>query len=474
MRVTYDPAEREVDHRPSAPRSAATLRRSCACSNTTTAACAPSPSACSATPASWTTRSQDASIKAYQSLRGFRGESEVGTWLYRITYTTCLDYLRRERRFQLLTCDDVAGRPAATTTPATSSRAGSTWRTRWTALPVEQRVLIVLVHQYGYDYRAAAEVVGVPEGTVSSRLAAAARAPAAAALASRPTAGADVVSGWRTATGTTSWAASCASRRCRRTRRTTSSASASGCARRAGSGGRPPAPPARGRARRVPGRRRRRPIAPLAAGAAVAAALVAAVAVTWSGVPGHPALHTGLRPPPTRCCIACSTRSPIWAASAATSWSTAPRAAGRSPTGRLVHVHLRRRLPHRAAQRQDVDYTYDAEKRVAHRSRVPRRQGPVLRGRPRPARSRARSSARGWASRRCSTAASPPTPAPSSPNSTPTCPSRPVTYEGRTAWSHRRGRAPGRRRQRRHGAHRGRRRSPGTPSLSSTGRATAT
>jgi RNA polymerase sigma-70 factor (ECF subfamily) len=37
---------------------------------------------------------QDASIKAYQSLRGFRGDSEVGTWLYRITYTTCLDYLQ--------------------------------------------------------------------------------------------------------------------------------------------------------------------------------------------------------------------------------------------------------------------------------------------------------------------------------------------------------------------------------------------
>ena len=54
--------------------------------------------------------------------------------------------------------------------------------------------------------------------------------------------------------------------------------------------------------------------------------------------------------------------------------------------------------------------------------------------RPPPARSRVRSSARGWASRRCSTGASPPTPAPSSPTSTPTCPSIPIRYEGRTAW----------------------------------------
>lgn len=115
---------------------------------------------------------QDAAIKAYRSLPRFRGESDVGTWLYRITYTTCLDYLRRERRFQLLLCDDaVPGDPADDPCDAV---------TRWMdledaldALPVEQRVLVVLVHQYGYDYRAAAEVVGVPEGTVSSRLAAA-------------------------------------------------------------------------------------------------------------------------------------------------------------------------------------------------------------------------------------------------------------------------------------------------------------
>jgi RNA polymerase sigma-70 factor (ECF subfamily) len=115
---------------------------------------------------------QDAAIKAYQALPRFRGESDVGTWLYRITYTTCLDYLRRERRFQLLRCDDgVADKRCDDPSDAV---------TRWIdledaldALPVEQRVLIVLVHQYGYDYRAAAEVVGVPEGTVSSRLAAA-------------------------------------------------------------------------------------------------------------------------------------------------------------------------------------------------------------------------------------------------------------------------------------------------------------
>jgi RNA polymerase sigma-70 factor (ECF subfamily) len=115
---------------------------------------------------------QDASIKAYQALRGFRGDCEPGTWLYRITYTTCLDYLRRERRFQILTAQDAL--------PDAFCDDPCDIVTRWAdledaldRLPVEQRVLIVLVHQYGYDYRSAAEVVGIPEGTVSSRLAAA-------------------------------------------------------------------------------------------------------------------------------------------------------------------------------------------------------------------------------------------------------------------------------------------------------------
>lgn len=116
---------------------------------------------------------QDAAIKAYQSLRGFRGESEVGTWLYRITYTTCLDYLRRERRFQVLSGDDALADAACHDDPCELVTRWADLEQALDRLPVEQRVLVVLVHQYGYDYRTAGEVVGVPEGTVSSRLAAA-------------------------------------------------------------------------------------------------------------------------------------------------------------------------------------------------------------------------------------------------------------------------------------------------------------
>ena len=49
------------------------------------------------------------------------------------------------------------------------------------ALPVDQRVAVTLIDQFGYDYRAAADALGVPVGTAASRVASA-RARLRAAL----------------------------------------------------------------------------------------------------------------------------------------------------------------------------------------------------------------------------------------------------------------------------------------------------
>ena len=42
--------------------------------------------------------SQDTFIKAYRSLRSFKGESSFGTWIFRITTNVCLDEIRRRKR----------------------------------------------------------------------------------------------------------------------------------------------------------------------------------------------------------------------------------------------------------------------------------------------------------------------------------------------------------------------------------------
>jgi RNA polymerase sigma factor (sigma-70 family) len=42
--------------------------------------------------------SQDVFIKVYKSLQKFKTESKFSTWLYRITYNTCLDRMRSKKR----------------------------------------------------------------------------------------------------------------------------------------------------------------------------------------------------------------------------------------------------------------------------------------------------------------------------------------------------------------------------------------
>lgn len=40
---------------------------------------------------------QDVFVKAYRSLKDFRGESKFSTWLYTIVTTTCLSFLRKKK-----------------------------------------------------------------------------------------------------------------------------------------------------------------------------------------------------------------------------------------------------------------------------------------------------------------------------------------------------------------------------------------
>ncbi len=42
--------------------------------------------------------SQDTFIKVYNSLNKFKGESKFSTWIYKITYNTCLDRLKKNKK----------------------------------------------------------------------------------------------------------------------------------------------------------------------------------------------------------------------------------------------------------------------------------------------------------------------------------------------------------------------------------------
>jgi RNA polymerase sigma-70 factor, ECF subfamily len=113
---------------------------------------------------------QDAAIKAYRGLPAFESRSAVGTWLYRIVYTTCLDHLRR--RPAHLEEPVPAGEEPVDPDPDPLDRlvAWEQLDAALAALPPDQRVALLLIDQEGYDYRTAGEIIGVPAGTVSSRV----------------------------------------------------------------------------------------------------------------------------------------------------------------------------------------------------------------------------------------------------------------------------------------------------------------
>lgn len=111
---------------------------------------------------------QDAYLKAFRHLGRFRRDADVATWLYRITYNTCLDELRR-RPVEAIPGDE-PDRPSAERGPAERAVARTELAAALGRLSPDLRTTVVLVHGYGFDYAEASRLLGVPSGTVASRL----------------------------------------------------------------------------------------------------------------------------------------------------------------------------------------------------------------------------------------------------------------------------------------------------------------
>ena len=111
---------------------------------------------------------QDAYLKAFRRIGTFRHDATVATWLYRITYNTCLDELRR--RPSTAVPDAVLELPTAERGPAERAVARMEAADVLGRFTPEVQATVVVVHGYGYDYADASRILGVPEGTIASRL----------------------------------------------------------------------------------------------------------------------------------------------------------------------------------------------------------------------------------------------------------------------------------------------------------------
>jgi RNA polymerase sigma-70 factor, ECF subfamily len=136
---------------------------------------------------------QEAYVKAFRALPGFREDAALGTWLYQITYRACVDLQRREGRHEAAPLEEagrgglagrggVARHGGVAADPASTAASRTDLQRALAGLPVDQRAAVLLVDAEGLDYDAAASVLGVAPGTIASRLSRA-RAALRAALA---------------------------------------------------------------------------------------------------------------------------------------------------------------------------------------------------------------------------------------------------------------------------------------------------
>jgi len=115
---------------------------------------------------------QEAMLRAWNSLEGFRTEARLGTWLYRIVINLCYNRLPQLRRLPegldeawAATLPQAASGPEALLTDGDLRQS---LHDAIAALPAQQRLLITLRHLEDLRYDEIAELTGLPLGTVKT------------------------------------------------------------------------------------------------------------------------------------------------------------------------------------------------------------------------------------------------------------------------------------------------------------------
>lgn len=116
---------------------------------------------------------QDTFLKAFNKLFSFRGQSSVKTWLFAIARNTAYDYKKSSFIRRVTLVDYIA--PQHKTSPSAEDEAldilvsSELWKQVLT-LPVKLRESIILYAHHQLKIQEIAELLGISEGTVKSRI----------------------------------------------------------------------------------------------------------------------------------------------------------------------------------------------------------------------------------------------------------------------------------------------------------------
>jgi RNA polymerase sigma-70 factor (ECF subfamily) len=121
---------------------------------------------------------QDAFLNAYQSLHSFKGDAEFFTWLYRIAFNAAISLKRKKRAAVSLDAVRPEGGidpddPSEYIKPGAAlqrSEEETQLQEAMIRLSHEHREVLILKDIEGMKYEDIAEILGVPIGTIRSRL----------------------------------------------------------------------------------------------------------------------------------------------------------------------------------------------------------------------------------------------------------------------------------------------------------------
>ena len=120
---------------------------------------------------------QEAMLRVYRAIGGFKGQSSFSTWVYRITMNTCLDELRRKKNSQSASLDNLLEMGWSPTddsnAPEKQAMRSELRRNLNRAiqeLPEEMRAAVVLRDIQGFSYDEIARMLEINVGTIKSRI----------------------------------------------------------------------------------------------------------------------------------------------------------------------------------------------------------------------------------------------------------------------------------------------------------------
>jgi RNA polymerase sigma-70 factor (ECF subfamily) len=124
----------------------------------------------------------EAFVKVYNAIGSFRGDANFSTWLYRVITNIYLDHRKRSKAHLCVPLDDYieleensVSRQIEDDSPGpldqvqTSERNGILEHAI-NELPEYQKMMILLFHTEGKSYEEISAIIGMPIGTVKSRL----------------------------------------------------------------------------------------------------------------------------------------------------------------------------------------------------------------------------------------------------------------------------------------------------------------